>query len=148
MFPVSVMELDLFSAGHCQAVLGSFACYGHMFPCWVAQDLSWSLKVVMATIACYGLLIFALCNSLLWACASTCYGFVIFVRARACYGLFDLCVIRQPVMGMCNSLLGAFDLCYTVGRSCVLRGMTVTPVISVPCLLCTVALAGSLAKFC
>ena len=78
-----------------------------MFPCWVAQDLSWSLKVVTATIACYGLLIFALCNSLLWACASTCHGFVIFVMCNsllwafwslryttACYGH-----VQQPVRG-------------------------------------------------
>ena len=60
----------------------------------------------------------------------------------------DLCIMQQPVMGVCINLLWVCDLCYTVGRSCVLRGMTVTPVISVPCLLCTVALAGSLAKFC
>ena len=140
------MELDLFSAGHCQAVLASFAHDGRMFLGWLVQDLSWSFRVVMATIACYGLLIFALCNSLLGACTSACYGFLIFVTCNSLLWAFDLCVVRQPVMGMCNSLLGAFDLCNVQQPVfCVLRGMTVTLLITAPCLLCTVVLAGSLA---
>ena len=136
MFPISVMELDLFSAGHCQAVFGILCLL------WAHVSMLGGSGPVMVSQGRDGY------HCLLWA--------------------FDLCIMQQPVMGVCINLLWVCDLgnvqqsvmgflisalydslswaCATACQELLIFAMW-NSLLWVGFSLCTVVLSGSLANF-